>query len=99
MMDTPWEYEQYNAWGRSMAKQYDIDHLKRELAQVERETDRLEMNHLRAIQKTSSMTSCSQRRAQTRNSLTGNYERRVALKAAIEIYDKFPEHSKKTPSI
>lgn len=49
--------------------------------------------HLRAIERTHSMTSQSQARAQSRNVVAAQGEHRSALLGALEIYDLFPEHT------
>lgn len=54
--------------------------------------------HLRAIQATTSMQSQSQRRAQSGNVVAAAGEEKIAIRGALEIYDLFPEHTKKEPA-
>jgi hypothetical protein len=51
-------------------------------------------SHLRAIQATHSMTSQSQRRAQSGNVVAAAGEEKIAIRGALEIYDLFPEWTK-----
>lgn len=89
-----WKYEEYSAWSRQLAAHYTRDELEKKLYGVAKEASRLSKSHLSAIEKSTSMQSNSQRRAQTRNCVSANYEERCALKWAIDIYDNYPEHTK-----
>lgn len=84
----------YSAWHKRLA----LEHTRAELAamfnKADGETKKASRSHLRAIQATASMTGCSQRRAQTRNTVFAASELRLAVDAALEIYDLFPEHTK-----
>jgi hypothetical protein len=89
-------YESYSDWSKLLAKQYDVDHLKTEFNKCEELTEVYSIQHLNAIKATTSMTSQSQRRAHSRNKVTGNYEKKMALKNAIEIHKYYPEKCKKS---
>jgi hypothetical protein len=54
------------------------------------------MQHLSAIEATTSMQSQSQRRAHARNNLTGNYEKKRAYNNAIELHKYYPERCKRS---
>lgn len=88
-----WKYEEYSPWARQLAKTTSRKELQKELKLCDSQRERLSASHLKAIEKTASMSGCSSRRAATRNSMTGNYERFVAVKNALEIHDLYPEHA------
>ena len=74
-----WKYSEYSNWSRLYAKDNTIPELERELNKLEKEQAKNIESHLRAVSKSTSMQSQSQRRAQARNVVTGNYERRRAI--------------------
>lgn len=73
-----------------MALNNSLHDLKEDLAAVEYDMGIATHAHLRAVDATNSMQSNSQRRAQARNTVAGLYERRRALRDAIEIYEHYP---------
>ena len=89
-----WKYEEYSDWSRRLAKNYTRAELEAKLGKTEGAREGLANSHRRAVEKTTSMTSQSQRRAQSRNAMTGNYEENQALKNALEIHDNYPEKAK-----
>ena len=86
--------DEYSTWAKMLAKNYTEKELLKKLNNCEKNRDRLSGSHLRAIDKTTSMSSNSARRASTRASMSSNYEEYMALKNAIEIKRLFPEFSK-----
>jgi len=89
-----WKYEEYSEWSRQIAMNYTRKEIKKELGICDRQRGKLGESHRAAIEKTTSMQSNSQRRAQSGNSLRGNYERSQAYKNALEIYEFYPEKTK-----
>jgi DNA adenine methylase len=89
-----WKYSDYSNWSRLYAKDNTIPELEKELSKLEKEQERNTESHLRSLKKTTSMQSQSQYRAQARNVVTGNYERRRAIEDAIEIHKYYPENAK-----
>lgn len=83
----------YSDWAKRLALTNSLEDLKTKLTQADSKRNSLSSSHLKAIEKSTSMTSNSQRRAQTRNSMSGNYELYTALISAIEIYELFPEYT------
>lgn len=88
-------YESYSLWSRQLANMYTFDELKKELSKCESNTEKYAKQHLDAIEATTSMTSQSQRRAHARSNVQGNYEKKCALRNAIELHDLYPEKCKK----
>jgi hypothetical protein len=84
----------YSAWHKRLTMLHTRAELVAMMGKADKEAKRASRSHLRAIQATGSMTGCSQRRAQTRNSVYGASELRMAVNAALEIYELFPEHTK-----
>lgn len=82
----------YPEFSIQLSRDYSIDELKKQLKKLEKEKVRLLESHSRSIDKTTSMTSNSQRRAQSRNAVTGNYERRKYIEWAIEILESKNEN-------
>ena len=91
-----WPYEKYSDWSRQLAKDFTLPELEKRLGVAHRGREAATRSHLAAIDATHSMTSQSQRRAQTGNVVRAGYEERSALKNAIEIHAFFPEHAKAT---
>jgi DNA repair protein RadC/predicted ABC-type ATPase len=89
-----WKYEEYNDWARRLAQTSTKEGIESRLTQLNGKKGKLAQSHLNAINKTSSMQSNSQRRAQTGNSVRANYEERNALENALEIYKYYPEKTK-----
>lgn len=90
---TVWRYEEYSEWGRRIAAQNSREDIADDLAAVEYDMGLATARHLKAIQGTTSMRSNAQRRAQSRNTVEGLYERRRALKDALDVYRFYPEHT------
>ena len=84
--------DMYSEWSKQLAVNYTKDELQKQLTKCEMLTDKYAKSHLRAIERTTSMQSNSQSRAQTRNVVVANYERKLALKNAIEIINLFPDY-------
>lgn len=89
-----WAYEDYSAWSRQLAKNYSRAELEREVSKCDGARATLSNSHLNAIRATTSMTSQSQRRAQSGNAVAGNYERLRAHQDALEIHEFYPQHAK-----
>jgi len=85
----------YSNWMKQLAKK----HSKKELSNLYNGTSldikKYAVQHLRAIEKTSSMSGNSQARAQSRNNVAASGEYRIAISGAIEIHELFPEHAKR----
>ena len=94
-MSTPyWAYGEYTAFAHRLAKTCTRQEITRRLVKAEADSDKAGGSHLRAIERSTSMQSNSQSRAQTGNVVRGNYEERQALRDALEIYDYYPEKTK-----
>lgn len=89
-----WEYEDYNDWSRLLAVNHTKEELENMLYGTRRELAKSKDSHLNAIKKTASMQGNSQRRAQSRNSVVGNYEKKYAIENALEIHENYPSKSK-----
>lgn len=87
-------YSSFSLWARQLAKEHSKQELQKVVAECEILTEKYAIQHLNSIKATISMQSNSQRRAQSRNNVTGNYERKMAYKHALEIHDLYPEFSK-----
>jgi hypothetical protein len=77
--------EGYYDWAIFLARNYTLEELQTKLNKLIKKTEHIATSHLNAIEKSTSMQSNSQHRAQTGNSLRANYEEKTALKHAIEI--------------
>lgn len=84
----------YSTWSRQLAKANTAEELVAKLAKAERDARKAAMAHLRAIERTHSMTGCSQARAHARNTTAAAGDYIIALSGAIEIHQLFPEHAK-----
>jgi len=92
--ETPiWKYEDYNDWSRLLAKNHTLKELEAMLGKSSTELKKSTKSHLNAIEKSTSMQGNSQARAQSGNSVTGNYEKKYAVENAIEIYKYYPERT------
>ena len=89
-----WPYEEYSQFSRQLARTYTRAELEKQAARLEGNRSRLNASHLRAIEATGSMTGQSQRRAQSRNAMTGNMEDLKFRQDALEIYDLYPGQTK-----
>lgn len=88
----------YSPWSKQLAQNYTRAELEKRLGIASENSAKAARSHLRAIQATHSMTSQSQRRAQSGNVVAATGEEKIALRGALEIYDLFPEHTKKEPA-
>lgn len=94
-MEQPlWKYEDYNDWSRLMARNYTKKELENMVYGTGKELSKASKSHLNAVQKSTSMQGNSQARAQSRNAMTGTYEKKYAIENALEIYQFYPEHTK-----
>lgn len=96
-MDNPeplWKYEDYNNWARLLAKTKTKTELEKMAYGTNKQLKKATESHLRAIQRSTSMQSNSQARAQSRNSVSGSYDEKYAIENALEIYEHYPEHTK-----
>jgi len=93
-VEPQFKYEDYSEWSRQIAKTYTRKEIEKEANIANNNREQLSKNHLAAVEKSTSMSSNSQRRAQSRNAMTGNYERYNAYINALEIYDYYPEKTK-----
>jgi hypothetical protein len=84
----------YSDWSKQLAKHYTRRELERRVGLASETASKAARTHLRAIQATHSMTSNSQRRAQSGNVVAAAGEEMMAVNGALEIYDLFPEHTK-----
>ncbi len=84
----------YSPWMKMLARSKTKHELQKMLGVATREAQKHASQHHAAIQATTSMTSQSQRRAQTGNALAGRADEAMAVRGALEIHDLFPEHAK-----
>lgn len=94
MSNPIWKYEDYSVWSRNIAKDYTRAEIEKRLGKAEGARSGASKAHLAAVESTHSMQSNSQRRAQTGNVVRANYEERMALTNALEIYEFYPEKTK-----
>lgn len=95
----PWKYGDYSNWSKQLAETSTREELELGLQKVESELGCAVRSHLRAIERTHSMQSQSQHRAQSRNCVSGAGERKRAIKDAIEIHENFPDKAKKIRAV
>ena len=84
----------YSSWMKQLALNYTLAELERKLTDNRKRVGGEAASHLRAIEASGSMSSQSQRKAQSRNVLVATGDEMIALNGAIEIYELFPEHTK-----
>ena len=84
----------YSDWMKRLARRYSYEELSEQYEIACGEAYKHGMQHLKAIQKSTSMTGNSQHRAQARNCVAASGEYKIALSGAIEIHELFPEHAK-----
>lgn len=89
-----WNYIEYSKWSRDIAESCTREEIKKEIGVTDSKRKNLSSSHLSAIERSHSMNGNSQRRAQSRNSMVGNYEKHSAYKNALEIYCYYPEQTK-----
>ena len=85
----------YSSWMKQLAKSYTVKELEIKLYGAKSEAEKSSRNHLRAIQRTHSMSSNSQARAHARNITAAAGDYAIALRGAIEIHQLFPEQAKR----
>lgn len=98
-MEPQWKYEEYNDWSRRLALIKPKEEIEKRLMQIGGEINSASASHLRAIQRTGSMSSNSQARAHGRNVISGLGEEKMALKNALEIYQFWPEKTFDGPKV
>jgi hypothetical protein len=89
-----WKYEDYSAWSRQIAQNYTRKEIEKEIGLADGKRAGLGKSATAAVDRTTSMQSNSQARAQTSNALRGNWERLNAYQNALELYDFYPEKTK-----
>jgi hypothetical protein len=88
--ETPqWKYDEYSNFSRLYARDNTIPELEKELYKLEKEQVKNSESRFKSLEKAGSM-----RHAQAGNVVRGNYERRQAIKDAIEIHKYYPEKAK-----
>jgi hypothetical protein len=90
-----WPYASYSHWEKYLAASKTVEELQREVNICEQLHEKYAKSHLAAIEKSTSMQSNSQRRAQSRNNVTANNEKKYACLQAIEIHKHYPQFAKK----
>ena len=84
----------YTEYMKQLAKNYTAEELEKMYYKAKGDAKRGSLTHLRAIEKTHSMTSNSQARAQAGNVVKAASEQATAIIGAIEIHYLFPEMGK-----
>lgn len=84
----------YNPWMKLLARSHTVFELQSMLGGASVDSVKYAGQHLRAIQKTGSMTGNSAARAHARNNVAASGEKKIALQGALEIHELFPEHAK-----
>jgi len=85
------KYEQYSLWSRQIARTTTKKEIKEVIGICDYNRKHLAASHLKALSKSTSMTSNSQRRAQSKNAMLGNYEKYTAYLNALELYEFYPD--------
>jgi len=89
-----YKYEEYTPHEQQLAKIHTRAELEKMHGKLLGAQPGNSASHLRAIEKSTSMQSNSQARAQSGNVVRGNYEQRQSYNHALEIHDHYPEKSK-----
>ena len=89
-----YKYEEYTPHEQQLAKIHTRAELEKMHGKLLGAQPGNSASHLRAIEKSTSMQSNSQARAQSGNVVRGNYEQRQFYNHALEIHDHYPEKSK-----
>lgn len=84
----------YSSWMKLLARNHTRDELTRMKGGARGDGKRATRSHLRAIERTTSMTGQSQARAQSGNVARAAGDKLIAIDGALEIHDLFPEHAK-----
>jgi hypothetical protein len=93
-MEHIWKYEDYSQWSQSLARTKTVKELESEKFKSEKSWDRINKSHSKVIDKSSSMSSNSWRRASYRTSMQYDYEYMNACKNALEIHKYYPDKCK-----
>jgi len=88
----------YSDWMKSLAKRKTRRQLETMLHGKSKEAEKSANSHLRAIERSTSMSGNSMSRAHARNVTAAAGDAAIAIRGALEIYDLFPEHTKETES-
>lgn len=88
----------YSPWSKMLAKNLTKAEIEKRAGFASKAAQKAAASHLRAIERTHSMTSNSQARAQSGNVCRAAGEERLALSGAWEIHNLFPEHAKADPN-
>lgn len=83
----------YSDWSKQLARTHTRAELEAMLGGAAAAGHAAGRAHLKAIERTTSMQSCSQARAQTGNVARATGDTRIAISGALEIHDLFPEHT------
>ena len=94
-----YKYEEYTPHEQQLAKIHTRAELEKMHGKLLGAQPGNSASHLRAIEKTTSMQSNSQARAQTGNVVRANYEQRQFYNHALEIHDHYPEKSKQADRV
>lgn len=84
----------YSQWMKDLASKHTLGELQSKLGVTNGETAKAAGVHLRAIERTHSMTSNSAARAHSRNVVAASGDYSIAIRGAIEIHELFPEKAK-----
>lgn len=84
----------YSTWMKQLAQNYTEQELECMLYGASKDAKHSALQHLNAIAKSHSMSSNSQRRAQTRNVTAAAGDKAIAIRGAIEIHELFPEFAR-----
>lgn len=84
----------YSDWAKLLAANYTAEELSTLLPINERAAKRAAYLHLRAIEKSTSMQSNSQARAQSRSYMAMLGDKVLAINGALEIHRLFPDKAK-----
>jgi len=87
-------YHSYSLWSRQLAAFYTVPELQKVVDECEKLSGLYTAQHLAAVEKSASMGAQSQRRAQSRNKMAANYEKKMAYTHAIEVQLHYPEKCK-----
>lgn len=88
------KYEAYSDWSRLIASNYTKEQIETVIYGAQSKRSSLAKSHLSAINKSTSMQSNSQARAQSGNSFRGNYEKLNAHENALELHEFYPDKCK-----
>lgn len=83
----------YSPWMKALAAQNSVSELRRMLSGADAAASSAARAHLRAIDRSHSMSSCSAARASMRNVSAAAGDKVIAIRGALEIHELFPEHA------